>query len=239
MVPTDREALLNINPIEFDETPLSPEMILLWFSILDAGWIHDNDPKHPHAKLTSGKCSNGFFDCLRVLRHPNLNEVLAKQLVAKLKEQGISDKDVDWVVGSPYAGITFSYEVAKAFQAVHGFAEKQLSSGGRRMIWPRSSMAIPKGARVLQVEELITTSKTFQKVRKAIEEGNQEPVEFLSVVGALIHRPPHLPADYDGRRVVAAVEKEIWAVESQNCPLCRQGSERLEPKTNWPRLTQP
>ncbi len=239
MVPADKEALLNADPIEFEDMDLSSAMVLQWFSILDAGWIHDNNPKHPHAKLTSGKCSNGFFDCLRVLRHPNLNEILAKQLAAKLKDQGISERDVDWVVGSPYAGITFSYEVAKDLCAVHGFAEKQLSSGGRKMVWPRSSMAIPSGARVLQVEELITTSKTFQKVRKAIEEGNQESVEFLPVVGTLIHRPSRLPAEYDGRRVVAVVEKEVWAADPGNCPLCRQGSERLEPKVDWKKLTKP
>ncbi len=213
---------------------LSPEKILHWFDVLDAGWIHDGDPKKPHAELTSGKCSNGFFDCLRVLRHPNLNEILARQLTQKLKADGI--EEVDWVIGSPYAAITFSHEVAKALGAVHGFAEKDPTDPkGKKMVWRR--MTIPEGAIVLQVEELITTSGTFQEVRRAVGEGNSESVEILPVVGALIHRPSKLPADYDDTKVVALVEKEVWAVEPKECPLCREGSRRLRPKSNWKELT--
>ena len=206
------------------------EEVLRMFQEYNAAWIHNGNPQNPHAELTSGKCSNAFFDCLRVLCHPNLNEMLAKALVEKLRDRGV--REVDWVIGSPYAAIAFSYEVAKMLGAVHGFAEKVLSSNGEKeMAWPR--LEIPGGAKVLQVEELITTSKTFRAVCAAVRRDNPNPVEFLPVVGTIIHRPPELPADYSGVEVVSLAELEVWAVDPKDCPLCAKGSERLRPKTHW------
>lgn len=230
-----KEDLLRYNPRDFDDILLSQQQVLTWFNSLDAGWAHNGNPERPHAELTSGKCSNAFYDCLRVLRYPNLNEILARQLARKLKADGIGN--IDWVIGSPYAAITFSYEVAKALGAVHWFAEKDPSDPkGKKMVWRR--MTIPKGAKILQVEELITTSGTFRAVRQAIEKGNSEQVEFLPVVGSLIHRPPKLPVEYEGIRIVALVEKEVWAVDPSECPLCKAGSKRLRPKSHWAELTE-
>jgi len=230
----DKKMLLNYDPRDFDQIFLSETEVLSWFDVLDAGWSHDGDPKKPHAELTSGKCSNGFFDCLRVLCLPNLNAILANQLARRLTAERVGR--VDWVIGSPYAAITFSYEVAKALGAIHGFVEKDSSdSAGKKMVWRR--IAIPRGSKVLQVEELITTSGTFQEVRRAVEVGNSEPIDFLPVVGALIHRPPKLPVTYNGRKVIALVEKEVWAVDPSECPLCKQGSKRVRPKTHWKELT--
>jgi len=236
-VKTDRQKIIDYPPRAFNYRTLSPEEILEWFDVLDAGWMHDGNPKSPHAELTSGKCSNGFFDCMRVLCYPNLRRILAHQLVRKLKNQGLTSDNVDVIIGSPYAAITFSGDVAYGFlKAIHGFTEKDPTPDNpKKMVWRR--MKIPKRANVLQIEELITTSGTFKEVRRAIEEGNPEPVNFLPVVGALIHRPPKLPADYGDRKVVALIEREVWAVEQSECPLCNAGSKRLRPKTNWEELT--
>lgn len=223
-----------IPPDSYLNVDLPLEGIMRWFEQCDAAWVHDGDPKKPHAELTSGKCSNAFFDCLRVLRHPNLCQILANQLFRKLQAFGI--KEADWVVGSAYAAITFSYEVAKLFGATHGFVEKDPKDpDGKRMLWSR--MTIPAGARVLQVEELITTIGTTREVRRAVLEGNAEkPVNFLPVVGVLVHRPPKLPAAYGDFQVIAVIEKEVWAVDPP-CDLCKAGSARYRPKTHWKELT--
>jgi len=232
--------VFNWDPGNFEHRILSEAGILKCFDACDAAWMHDGNPESPHAELTSGKCSNGFFDCMRVLCHSNLNEILARQLVRKLKAENLIDK-VDWVIGSPYAAITFSYEVAKALGAVHGFAEKDpivipTDPKRKKMLWQR--MGIPKDAAILQIEELITTSGTFKEVRLAVEKGNPEPVNFLPVIGTLVHRPPKLPADYGDIKVISLIEKTIWAVEPKDCPLCKQGSKPLRPKTHWAELTE-
>lgn len=225
----------DIIPGEYSSRLLSQEEMLQWFDLCHAAWVHDGDPKSPHAELTSGLCSNGYFDCPRILKYPNLTEIFAIQLARRLMEAGLGK--VDWVVGSAYAAITFSYEVARVLRAIHGFVEKDPTDPtGKKMTWRR--MTIPAGSRVLQVEELITTSGTFREVRRAIEEGQgDERVEFLPIIGALVHRPPKLPADYGGLKVVALIEKEIWAVDPKDCPLCKAGSLRYRPKTHWAELT--
>jgi len=228
------------DPKWYDDRVLTAEEILKWFELYDAVWVYDStDPKAPHVELTSGKCSNGFFDCMRVLRNPKLCEILACQLVRKLKEAGI--EKVDWVIGSPYAAITFSYEIAKGFNAIHAFTEKDPkiiptdSPRKKRMLWQK--MQIPKDVVVLQAEELITTSSTVKEVRRAVEQGNYEPVNWLSIVGTLVHRPPKLPVSYDGIKIVSLVETEVWAVEQKDCPLCEIGSPRYRPRENWKKLT--
>lgn len=238
-----KEEILNLDPISFKSSVFTPQDVLHIFDALDAGWIYDNDPQKPHAELTSGMHSNGFFDCLRILRYPNLCEILARQLVKKLDASSIAQNigQIDWVIGSPYAAITFSYEVARALNAIHGFVEKDTAPPlptdpqAKRMLWAR--MTIPAGARVLDVEELITTSGTLKEVRRAVEAGNKEPVNFLPVVGALVHRPPKLSVNYEGISVVALVEKEVQAFKPEECPWCKAGSKALRPKTHWAELT--
>ena len=232
------ESLLTIEPDAYQNEILEEADILEWFEQCDAFWMHSGDPLLPHAELTSGLCSNGFFDCLRVLSFPNLAEILAWQLGQKILNWDRAV--VDWVVGSAYAAITFSHEAAKFFEAQHGFVEKDPTDPkSKKMVWKRRE--IPEGASVLQVEELVTTSGTLKEVRRAITEGNGQPVDFSPIVGALVHRPPKLPADYSEfgvEKVVALVEKEIWAVRPEDCPLCKAGSKRLRPKTNWKELTR-
>lgn len=153
-----------------------------------------------------------------------------------MRQAGVGE--VDWVISSPYAAITFGHEVAKELGAIFMFCEKDPEDPkGKRMVWRR--MQIPAGAKVLQVEELITTSSTFKEIRRAVNEGNGSPVNFISTVGAFVHRPAQLPIEYDGRKVVALVEVaiQVFDPDPATCPYCAVGSLRLRPKAHWAELT--
>lgn len=227
-------ALSALNPETFKNIDVGLKPILEWFDICDAVWVHDGDPVNPHAELTSGKCSNAFFDCLRVLKFVNLSEILANQLARKIRRV-IGDTKIDWVIGSPMAGITFAHDVARAIGApISAFVEKDPSDPDNPL-WKR--MVIPEGANVLQVEELITTSKTLNAVQTAINGSNSNSVNWLPVIGVLVHRPPKLPITYYGdRQVVPLIEQEVWAVDYP-CGLCEKGSIPYRPKTHWAELT--
>lgn len=227
--------LLKLKPADFQYRHLSVEEILSWFDVCDAYWMHDGNPSNPHAELTSGKCSNGFFDCLRVLKYVTLSEILANQMARKIRD-AIGDQKVDWVIASPMAGITFGHDVARALGVpIFMFTEKDPEQKGK-MLWKR--MAIPEGAAVLQIEELTTTSKTLNAVREAVDSGNPNPVNWLPYVGIFVHRPPKLPVDqYGDRKVIALIEREVWAVDPDECPLCKGGSARYRPKAHWKELT--
>ena len=219
----------------YDGYDFSDDELLEMFRMCEALWIHDGDLSRPHAELTSGKCSNGFIDCLRVLKYRKLSQLLAGQLARKIRSLHTFNR-IDMTIGSPMAGIYFADDLGEALGApIRMFAEKDLENPGA-MLWNRTQ--IDPDQTVLQVEELTTTSKTLNAVFKAVNEGNATPVDWLPCVAILVHRPPKLPVTHYGdRQVIALIEKEIWAVDPAECPLCAAGSKRLRPKQNWAELT--
>lgn len=204
------------------------------FKLCDALWLHSGDPAAPHAELTSGNCSNGFVDVLRVIRYTNLCELLAQQLVriieAKLYDELGCDGKVDWVVGSDHAGADFSHAVATWLLTQHDFTEK---GPNKTQIWNR--FMIEPGEAVLQVEELVTTTGTLQAVRDGIRRSHPHPVKFAPIVATLIHRS-HV-YEFEGAPIIYLAHYDIETWEPEWCPLCKAGSVRLRPKQNWARLT--
>lgn len=207
---------------------LTSEEIRYIFETCDALWLHDGDVTKPHAELTSGKCSNGFVDVLRVLRYTNLCQIMADQLVHRLHEQrgGI----VDWVVGSDHAGATLSYAVASFLNAQHDFTEK---GPDKTQVWKR--FEIKPGENVLQVEELVTTTGTLQAVRQGLRAGNPHPVTFAPLTLCLVHRAPVY--EFEHTPIVSLVHCDIQTWTREECPLCAAGSPRVRPKQNWAKLT--
>lgn len=230
--------LLGMDPRQYEhEGPfLDQDRILSWFDLANAYWSYEGDPSpdRPHAELTSGLCSNGYFDCPQLLSYTNVAEILGRQLALALEANGV--ERVDWVISSAYSAITFGHEVAKGLGTRFMNVEKDPADPAqKRMLWRR--IVLPAGTRVLQAEELITTLGTTQEVRRAVLEGNAESVEFLPVIGALVLRPPDLQAIYREHKIVALVKKEIWAKKREECPLHAVGSQAFKPKTHWAQLT--
>lgn len=213
--------------------PLNQKEIEAIFQACGAFWFHSGNPKAPHAELTSGKCSNGYIDCNKVLTHSNLCQIMAEALVSVLQVhyQG----RVDWVVGSDSAALGLSKDVANKLGACWHPLQK---GPDKTQVWEKVIM--PQGAIVLHVEELMTTAITANAVRQAIKTGNPNPVNFVPFLPVLIHRPAPGEGDVvDGSQVIYAAHYDIWAADPADCPLCKQGSERLRPKgANWDRLVR-
>ncbi len=87
----------------------------------------------------------------------------------------------------------------------------------------------------MQVEELMTTSDTFWRVRNGIRAGNGSQVTFAPVAGVLIHRSDVW--QIEDTKIVPFVHYDIKVWEPSECPLCKAGSKRLRPKKNWAELT--
>jgi len=219
---------------DFADRNMSDAEIKFIFGSCDALWLHSGDPEHPHAELTSGKCSNGFVDVLRVLKHTNLCEIFAAQLIRKLGNV-FSAHPYDWVIGSDHAGATLSYAVAAQLGLQHDFTEKGMDeiSGRKLQVWKRFS--IQPDERVLQVEELVTTTGTLRAVREGIRTGNPTPVLFAPLVAILVHRSDE--NKFEEYPILYLIHFDIQTWKPEECPLCAAGSKRLRPKTNWAELT--
>ena len=203
------------------------------FKLAEAIWLFNQSSNSPHALLTSGQHSDGYVNCSQVLKFPNLKNFLAQKLIEKLQSfQPIEKGSIDYVVSSSMAAITLGDKVASILSAAFAYTEKV------NEIQKLKRFEIPDGARVLQVEELITTLKTTRQVTQAIQENNPT-LEFLRdkegriIVLSLVHRPEKLPQLYPDYQIISLIELEIhtWSVEQ--CPLCPKGSQALKPKKNW------
>lgn len=212
--------------------PMNEGEVLALYEDRDAVWFFDyqGDQKAPHAELTSGRCSDGYVNSAPVLSDPEIGCRLAYQLDIKLIQRNICP---DWVLGSAYAAITLSYQLAQLTGAKHGFVEKD-PKDPKRMVWSR--FVIPEGATVLQCEELITTMQTTNEVKRAVREGNPHPVKFLTEVVTVVHRPDALPVD-TGRMIIPLVQRVVKSWHPNDCPLCKQGSRPVRPKSHWQELT--
>lgn len=211
---------------------MTKEEIFAIYREYGAVWLFDyrGDPKAPHAALASGFCSDTYINSAPVMSDPRMVRLLARHL-ARLTERNVSG--VEWVLGSAYGSIVFSYEVARQLNARHAFVKKD-STDPKRLLW--GEVIIPEGARILQCEELITTFGTTLKVRRAVQERNPEPVFFLPDVATVIYRPPKLLATalID---VIALASEEMKVWKQEECPLCLRDSKPLRPNDeNWIRL---
>ncbi len=197
-------------------------------TLAGAYWQHNGDATRPHVELTTGLCSDSLVDVLRALRFAPVCQLFAEQSARRIRASWAGA--IDWVVGSSHAAATFSYAVASFLGTQHDFTEK--GSGGAQ-VWNR--FAIGQGQTVLQVEDLITTGKTFHDVRAAMRLGNPDPVSFAPIVFTLVRRTNI--SMIEDSEIVSLFSIPITTYEPTACPLCAVGSPRLRPKQNWVVLT--
>jgi len=214
-----------------------PKEAMEWFGALKAGWVHDGDPKKPHAQLASKKCSTGFFLVKKVLGFGNLREILAACIIKELRKVGLGK--VDGVFGSPYSSILLAGDVGRLLGVKTYVPEKDPCNVAGKLMLFKPDDPVPEGSVLLQIEELMTTSGSCMETKQAIVAGSPYPVVFAPFVGVLVHRPPKIVHELsDGRKIVPFIEKQVDAWDPPDCPWCKQGSIPLPPKgENWAKLT--
>lgn len=203
----------------------------------DAFWIHPGGTA-PHAVTREGKCTDGFIDVMAVVKETGICTLLARQLTRIIGNATTWGNDsisfpsqTDWVIGSAYASIDLSHEVARLLGCRHAFTEK---GEGNAQEWRRYKIA--DGERVFRLEELITSTGTVGRVTDGIVQGNGAPVEFAPFIVTLVHRSKEFK--YGSAPILYAYHYDISVWDESACPLCAAGSKRIEsPKKHWAELT--
>jgi hypothetical protein len=228
MLIEDAEDLRFVRREDFDGEVISAEEFDHMLRVCGGLWLHNGNPAAPHAELTSGKCSDGFVDTLRLLKYPNLTMLFGEELARIYRQSGASSPD--WIIGSDHAAATLSFAVAYHMQSKHAFTEK---GPDKTQLWKREVVGLAEI--VLQVEELVTTTTTLERVRAGIIEGNPSPVTFADASLTLVHRSSSY--EFDERPILHFRHYDIAVWEPEDCPLCAAGSPRLRLKQNWAALT--
>ena len=171
-----------------------------------------------HFQLTSGLHSDTYVQCARVLEYPALTTELAQEMAARLPE----DLNPDLVIAPAVGGIIIGFAVAQALNTRFIFSERQ-----EGVMVLRRAFHIPVDARVLIVEDVVTTGGSVQEVVNLVDAAG------ASVVGvtSLIDRGGDLAFDANYFPLLS-MKVESWdpsvcAQCAEGTPLDSPGSRRL------------
>jgi len=205
---------------------------------MKAFWMHDDNPKRPHALLTSGQHSNGFFNSELVMEDPVVVASAACDLLMGLVKAGLVPKEVDRVVGPAMGAITLANDVARHISNLTGrrclraYAEKIGEGKDKGMIFNRAT--VRTGETVLLVEDVLTTGFSLELVAQAVVSKGGKVLPFNP---SLVNRSGL--KDAYGRQNVSLVDRHLPSWNSDACPLCKAGSTAITPKKpaeNWVQL---
>lgn len=201
-------------------------------------WIHDGNPKRPHALLTSGQHSNGFFNSRLVITDEGLLREAAHDLIELYSERGGDIHAVNGVVG-PQTGATKLAELmSRQIQARNKVAcfyvspSKKEQNGVKSMVFSNEELLFLPDQLVLACDDVVTTTLSVGLASEAVTEAGGILLNFIL---ALVNRSG--ATETGGKEIVALIEHHmpIWAREE--CPLCEVGSEAIRPKdgdgANW------
>lgn len=126
-----------------------------------------------HFLLTSGRHSDTYFEKFRLLEQPAVLSALCAEVAAHFKS------GIDLVAGPTTGGIIIAFEVARQIgnQAVYVEAE----NGVKKL---RRGKTLPPGAKVLVVDDVLTTGTSVKEVIQVIKSAGGE----VAGVAVLIDR---------------------------------------------------
>ena len=159
-----------------------------------------------HFMLTSGRHSNQYMQCAKILQYPHY----AEELIMPLADS-FADDDIDVVLCPAVGGIIVAYELARQLGVKNLFAERE---NGKMTL--RRGFALEQGSRVLIAENVITTGGTVREVMEIVHEQGAE----LAGVAVLIDRSMGC-IDF-GVKLSVSYTADVKSWEADNCPLCKE-----------------
>lgn len=159
-----------------------------------------------HFILTSGQHGDTYIQCARILEDPQTSALLIGELIKEVK-----NKNIDLVIGPATGGIILAYEAARQLGVKAIFTERE---NGEMTL--RRGFKIPKGARILVVEDVVTTGGSVKEVLNIVEnQGGQ-----VAAVGLIADRTGG-KIDF-GVPTYAIFSKEINSYNPRDCYLCKE-----------------
>lgn len=166
-----------------------------------------------HFLLSSGKHSNRYCQCARLLQYPDK----AEKVISVIKDK-LNGVDFDIIVGPAMGGVIVSYELARQTHKPGIFAERK---EGNMCI--RRGFEIKKGDKVIISEDVVTTGKSFMEVAKIIEDIGAEVVAVACIVD---RRAEDIKLKYP---LYSACKLKVETFDEKDCPLCKKGIAFIKP----------
>lgn len=166
-----------------------------------------------HFLLSSGRHSDAYFQCARILQFPDLARELGAALARFFPETGY-----DAVVSPALGGILIGHETARALGRRFMFTERQDA-----VMTLRRGFEIAEGEKAVIVEDVVTRGTSLLEVMKAVQDRGAEVAGLACIVDRTCGEVP-LPLPLHSLAQVAA---QTWTAD--DCPLCRAGGRPVKP----------
>lgn len=158
-----------------------------------------------HFQLTSGRHSDTYIQCARVLENPNVTEKLAENWC-----QLLSNLEVDLIIGPAVGGIILSYELGRQLKKKAIFAERE---DGKLTL--RRSFQIEPGEKVVVVEDVVTTGGSVWETMELVKEKGGKVVAVCSLVDRGSDFNPGVP-------YFPLLKVQVDSFNKEQCPLCQK-----------------
>jgi len=173
-----------------------------------------------HFLLSSGRHGDRYFQCARLLQHPEMAAAVifevAEHLRADIKTGRLK---VDAVVGPALGGIVVAYELGRQLGLPAFFTERD-DSGEMTL---RRGFEILPGQNILIAEDVVTTAKSSGECAKVIE-GMGAKVSALACIVDRRAVGLKLPWPF-----VPSVRSEAQSWDAADCHLCKKGIPLVKP----------
>jgi len=164
-----------------------------------------------HFLLSSGRHSNRYCQCAKLLQYPDKAAKVLAVVVEKLK-----DTPVDIVVGPAMGGIIVAYELGRQLGVPAIFTEREDG-----VMTLRRGFEVHPKQRVLITEDVVTTGKSSKETIEALKQYDVEIVGIACIAN-------RSTGDI-GYPIFEAIRLDIENWEPENCPLCKQGIPYVKP----------
>ena len=172
-----------------------------------------------HFILTSGRHSGTYFQCAKVLQHPEHLQRFANEIADHFQDQG-----VDLVISPAVGGIVLGSEVGRQLNIQTIFAERE-----QGVMTLRRGFEIQTGNNVLVVEDVVTTGGSVQDVMNVVTKAGANIVG----VSVLVDRSGGVVKLHNNQFCVTELEAISYGAdevpeELASIPILKPGSRSLK-----------
>lgn len=166
-----------------------------------------------HFRLTSGRHSDTYFQCAKVLQYPPHCEKICSDLADFFR-----NFEIDTVIAPAIGGIVVAQEVGRQLNKKNFWAERE-----DKTLTLRRGFSIQPGEKCLVCEDVVTTGGSVFEVMDIVKSRGGEVVGVAYIVdrsnGKISFGVPQK----------SVVSLDVVSFEPESCPLCSQKIPLIKP----------
>jgi len=166
-----------------------------------------------HFLLTSGRHSNTYFQCAKVLQYPQYNQIVCTKIADHYR-----DYVIDTVIAPAIGGCVVGQEVARQLNKRFIFAERE-----DKKLTLRRGFLLKPGERVLVCEDVVTTGGSVFEVIDIVKNAGAQVVG----VGFIVDRSNGaVQFDYPQ---FSTIKLDAVSYSAEDCPSCKENIPLIKP----------